>query len=193
MTDDRDGSGEVPQEEREDRPELDVDSAFAAIVAGWGEPVAEGSRSWPEAEDVPPRPDRRAGRGERAEGDPADGAASGGQDLDDEDGPVVRPVGGPLLPALPGEPTAELEDEPDRFVPPDPGPLPRGDLTTRLAWAGVAGGPVFLLLAALFWRELPQMLLMAAVVAFVGGFVTLVLRMPRDRSSSGDDDDGAVV
>jgi hypothetical protein len=190
VTDDRDGSGEVPQEEREDRPELDVDSAFAAIVAGWGDPEAEGKRSWPDAEDL----SSGADRADAAAGDEArDGDDAGTTAVDpDGDPPVARP-GGPLLPPLAGDPVPELEDDHDRFVPPDPPPLPRGDLATRLAWAGVAGGPVFLLLAALFWRELPQMLLMAAVVAFIAGFVTLVLRMPRDRSSSDDDDDGAVV
>lgn len=186
MTDDRDGSGEAPQGEREDRPELDVDTAFAAIVAGWGEPVPEGGGRWPEAEDMPARPARRAADPDRDEDDDEDGPASV-----EDDPPVARPSG-PLLPRLAGEPVPELEDDThDRFVPPEPPPLPRGDLATRLAWAGVAVGPVFLLFAALFWQEAPQLLLMAAVVGFIGGFVTLVLRMPRDRSS--DDDDGAVV
>ena len=53
------------------------------------------------------------------------------------------------------------------------------------------GGPLFLLIAALFWRDLPQLLLLLAVAAFVGGFAVLVVRMPRDRAD--DDDDGAVV
>jgi hypothetical protein len=77
------------------------------------------------------------------------------------------------------------------YVPPEPPPLPRGDLLTRLLWAGAIGGPLFLLIVAIAWRDAPRMLILAAVAAFVGGFVMLVVRMPHDRED--DDDDGAVV
>ncbi len=86
--------------------------------------------------------------------------------------------------------SASLEDDVEGFVPPDPPPLPRGDIVSRLAWIGALGAPLFLLVAALFWRTAPSMLVGAAVAAFVAGFVTLVVRMP-DRSD--DKDDGAVV
>jgi len=175
----RDGSGEVPQEEREDRPELDVDTAFAAIVARWGQPAGPGEGGWPDAENL-------SQPGASAEADPPPG---GGE----ADARASRPGNTPLIPGLadPGSEDAQgSAEDGERFVPPDPPPLPRGDMVARLAWAGVGGGPVFLLLAALFWRDLPQVLLLAAVAAFVGGFVTLVLRMPRERP---DDDDGAVV
>ncbi len=82
------------------------------------------------------------------------------------------------------------DDEDDGFVPPEPPPLPRGDLVSTVAWVSALGAPLFLLLAALFWRSAPSMLVGAAVVAFIAGFVTLVVRMP-DRSDDGDD--GAVV
>jgi hypothetical protein len=83
---------------------------------------------------------------------------------------------------------AELDEH---FEPPDPPPLPRGDIYSRLAWAGVIGGPLFLLIAAIVGGALPSMLIATALVAFVGGFVTLVARMPGERSD--DEDDGAVV
>ena len=76
-------------------------------------------------------------------------------------------------------------------MPPDPGPIPRGDLVSRLAWAGVIGGPLFLLIATLARQDLPRTLLLAALAAFVGGFVALVARMPTDQPD--DPDDGAVV
>jgi hypothetical protein len=77
------------------------------------------------------------------------------------------------------------------YVPPEPPPIPRGDLMSRLLWIGVIGGPLFLLIAAIAWRDAPRMLILAAVAAFVAGFVLLVMRMPHDRED--DDDDGAVV
>ena len=68
--------------------------------------------------------------------------------------------------------------------------MPRGDLISRLSWAGVLGGPLFLLLAVLFWQQAPRLFLGAAGVAFVGGFIVLVARMPGEHE---DGDDGAVV
>lgn len=87
--------------------------------------------------------------------------------------------------------SASLEDDgSDGFVPPEPGPMPLGDIISRLAWAGALGAPLFLLVAALVWQTAPPWLVGVAVVAFIAGFVTLVVRMP-DRSD--DEDDGAVV
>ncbi|MFV0459482.1 MAG: hypothetical protein ACK5MT_12030 [Actinomycetales bacterium] len=84
----------------------------------------------------------------------------------------------------------EGTDEDDTYQLPDPGPLPRPTLLSALAWLGALGGPALLLFAALFWRTAPAFVIGCAVVAFIAGFVTLVVRMP-DRSQ--DDDDGAVV
>lgn len=86
--------------------------------------------------------------------------------------------------------SASLEKDDEGYVPPEPPPLPRGDLVSTVAWVSALGAPLFLLLAALFWRTAPPMVVGAAVVAFIAGFVTLVVRMP-DRSE--DEDDGAVV
>jgi hypothetical protein len=79
----------------------------------------------------------------------------------------------------------------EHFVPPEPPPLPRGDLYSRLAWFAVLGGPAFLLVAAFLGGNLPSILIVIAIAAFIGGFVTLVARMPGERSD--DDGDGAVV
>jgi hypothetical protein len=194
---DPEGPGDAqPQGERDDRPELDIDSAFAAIVAGFSDPVPHGVGPWPAAEDVdaadppgatdPPRPPRPAD----APGEPA------GPGSERWDPPLRRislpgEAAGDDAPASHGEPPAIRDDEEERFVPPEPPPFPRGDLISRVAWAGVIGGPVFLLLAALLWRSLPTLLLLLALTAFVGGFVTLVARMPQDGPD--DPDDGAVV
>jgi hypothetical protein len=171
--------GDVPQEEREDRPELDVDSAFAAIVAGWGDAVTPGqAHPWPAVEDLTTDDD---GRPTVTRTPPDDPPALPARRVGDD----LR-----LSTGEPGEPAERGDlDDGERFIPPDLPPLPRADLLSRLAWAGVVGGPLFLLIAALFWRDLPELLLLVAVAAFVGGFAALVVRMPRDH----DDDDGAVV
>ena len=85
-------------------------------------------------------------------------------------------------------PQAEAEDH---FVPPPPPPLPRGDRISRLAWAGVLGVPVFLVVAvALGWR-LPSWITTLAVIVLFAGFATLVTRL-RGHDPH-DPDDGAVV
>lgn len=84
------------------------------------------------------------------------------------------------------------EDPTDHFEPPPPPPLPTADSTTRLAWAGVLGGPVLLLLSVMLDWDLASWAQVVAVGAMVGGFVTLVARM-RDGSDEESDDGGAVV
>ena len=78
----------------------------------------------------------------------------------------------------------------DHFVPDEPPSLRPTDPVSALAWLGALGGPLFLLVAALAWRTAPSVLIGAAVLAFVAGFVTLVVRLPDARE---DTDDGAVV
>jgi hypothetical protein len=152
---------------------LDVDSAFAAIIAGWADSPSTGS--WPTEEDL------TVGR-HRLTGDGPD---------DEVQYELLTPTGNPLVPAL-DLPVEEDEPEPDAFVPPEPPPLPRGDLVGWMAWIGVIAGPLFLLVVVIGWRGAPQLLVVAALLAFVGGFITLVSRMPKNRD---DDDysDGAVV
>ncbi len=117
----------------------------------------------------------------------------------DGDGPrlgwdAIRPhVGGEAVRA-----SAARDDDEDgalaaldeHFVPDEPPSLRPTDPVSALAWLGALGGPLFLLVAALAWRTAPSVLIGAAVLAFVAGFVTLVVRMPDERE---DTDDGAVV
>lgn len=163
-------------------PELDVDAAFAAIVAGWSTPGAGPVGRWPASEDVDVDAEQRQAREARARDREARRV--------EESRPQLRPD--PRL-IVPGEPVQELDEpqESERYVPPEPPPLPRGDLVSRLAWAGVLGGPVLLLLATVFWTAMPQWMLLCSLAAFVGGFVTLVSRMPSRPPD--DPDDGAVV
>jgi hypothetical protein len=148
MSPEPDGDGESPPPDG--TPPLDIDSAFAAIVAGWSAP------------------------------EPGEGADP-------------HPPDGPLLPATlrPQPPELAYTEDEDGYEPPEAPPIPHGDLVSRLAWAGVLSGPLFLLVAALAWPEAPNILIAAAVAGFVAGFVVLVSQLPRGRSD--DDDNGAVV
>lgn len=215
----REGNGDGPPKDHSDHPDLDVDTAFAAIIAGWESQEAPSGRvPWPDAENIEPagtappaeRPGGRDGE------TPMDRLAADREptrpDLTThpEQPPVaespqpiesVQPVDSvesmePVEPLVPGVGIArdrpeDAEQLADRFVPPDPPPAPRADRITRLAWVGVVGGPCLLLLAALVWPDLPEVLLLCAVGAFIAGFVTLVARMPHQRDD--DDGDGAVV
>jgi hypothetical protein len=166
---------------------LDVDSAFAAIVAAWG---TDTPTTWPAQEDL------SLGRHRLADDPPEvhEGRRAGDRRpeprFEDDADPdlTVSGLTGPLTPSL-REPE-EVVDHSDDFVPPDP-PLPRGDAVSTAAWAAVLLGPAFLLFAVLFWKTAPQLLMLAAVAAFIGGFVFLVSRLPSTRDD--DEDDGAVV
>lgn len=114
-----------------------------------------------------------------------------------EDPPPVSdvPFGGRF-----GDPrtlSGESEDEPyvadeeEGFEPPPPPPLPHVEPDRMLAWVGVLGSPVVLLLALLFSIGLPVWMGYLLVVGFVGGFLYLVVKMPSEPRDPGDD--GAQV
>lgn len=88
---------------------------------------------------------------------------------------------------------AELEDEQEHYVPPEPPPLPTTDTVNRFAWVGLIGGPAFLILGTLLGWSVDGVAALLAVGAFVGGFVTLVARMKDGPSIDDSGDDGAVV
>jgi hypothetical protein len=130
-------------------------------------------------------------------------------DLDDEppSGPAVDPdekegydaAGSPglqrLFRPLP-EPQPELRPEADYleddddFVPPTPPPLPRVPPDRLLAWVGLFGSPSLLLICLVLNVRLAPWLGYLLVLSFIGGFIYLVVNMPR-----GEDvdpwDDGA--
>jgi hypothetical protein len=136
-------------------------------------------RAAPEADGSDAREsDRDAGAGRDGAppaqpGPRADGSTVGWEDL-------LRP-----------EPPAEEEVE-EGYTPPPPPPLPRIDPASRFAWAGVLGGPAVLFLAVLLGWHLEDWMMLAAAVAFLAGFVTLVAKLG-DRDEDDDGDDGAVV
>jgi hypothetical protein len=76
---------------------------------------------------------------------------------------------------------------PERFVPPEPPPLPYVPPSRLLAWCLMVGGPLLLLLSLVLDFWLPGIIQLLAVAGFVGGFVYLVIRMPRDPRDPWDD------
>ncbi|WNE96071.1 hypothetical protein PS467_12365 [Streptomyces luomodiensis] len=191
----------------------DDDAAFAAIVAAYGEEPQDppGAERWPAAEnlDEDPDRDRRSGAADDdaddgtdtdadAEGSGEGAAATGGLTKPD------KPVGSFIVYAPgvgprdwePDEPSEDDFDETDEghFVPPEPPPLPESDTTSRFAWLGVLGGPLLLLGAVIFQVEMVWWITTLGVGGFLGGFVTLVLRMKDDDEDEDDDPGrGAVV
>ena len=170
-----------PHEPRTDPelPELpfDEEAAWREIIENYGErPAFGGGGAGPDTTGLSPFDrsyldslDARP----RPLGDRVDGNARPGGDDHDED----------------------LRDPADHFVPPEPPPIPRGTPARRLAWAGLLGSPVVLLVAVFVhmltgWL-VPILLTLGVAAAFVGGFAFLVATMPRDRGDGWND--GAVL
>ncbi|WP_121252501.1 hypothetical protein [Nocardioides ferulae] len=111
-------------------------------------------------------------------------------DLDPDDPPPAATAPDPVEPAE----DHRLDDDPwpeERFVPPPPPPLPHPSRDRMAAWVGVFGSPTVLLVCLVLGIELPTLIAFGLVVAFVGGFLYLVLRMPRGPRDPWDD--GAQV
>jgi hypothetical protein len=154
-------------------PAVDED-VWSAIVAGFDATTTDPIPRWPVSEDVDDENERRSGRVLR----PA----------------VQNPPEGQDWPASQWRAAGPPPEDPvEHYVPPEPPPLPEGDVLSRFAWIGLIGGPIFLLVAAILGWELTGWVATAPLVAFMAGFVTLVARM-RDRPhDDSDPDDGAVV
>ncbi|MGW1198327.1 hypothetical protein ACWD4B_21185 [Streptomyces sp. NPDC002536] len=169
----------------ESRDPLAEEAAWQQLVAAYGEQPDPEKGLWPAtggedapAEEAAPKPEPE--RPERPE--------QPGSFI------VYAPGVGPRDWTTPSAPAPAEQEEEGHFVPPEPPPLPTGDVTSRFAWIAVLGGPLLLLVMVLLRQELTWWITTLGVGGFLGGFATLVLRM---RDSDGDDDDdpgrGAVV
>ncbi|MEV5409202.1 hypothetical protein AB0K60_10255 [Thermopolyspora sp. NPDC052614] len=145
-------------------PQSDEDEVWRQIVASFNEPAEVSSAGQP-------WPDR-----ENVPERPADRRRSEADDPVEEDGEERSPA---------------VEEE--HYVPPPPPPLPKLDLGTKIAWFALFGGPAYLLLAAVFGWPMDGWILFAAVAAFIGGFVALVVRMGDGPPKDSGWDDGAVI
>jgi hypothetical protein len=87
---------------------------------------------------------------------------------------------------------ADLDEE-EHFVPPPPPPLPHLDSVAKGAWTALFGGPAYLLAATLLGWVVPGWAALLAVVAFVGGFAVVAMRLGDRPSDDAGSDDGAVL
>ena len=104
-------------------------------------------------------------------------------ELDPAEAPAPEPAAEPF--AVPAELSAAFDE--DRFVPPPPPPLPSVPRDRMLAWIGLFGSPTVLLTALVLGIGLPTLVGYLLVGAFIGGFVYLVVQMPRGPHDPYDD------
>ena len=94
--------------------------------------------------------------------------------------------------AAPGPRDFEAEDDdpfiPGEFVPEEPPSLAGADPMSVLAWLGAVGGPVALLISAMFWRSAPLLAILGMVAAFAASVVFLIMKLPGEKD---EHDDGA--
>ncbi|WP_457966717.1 hypothetical protein M1E17_08400 [Arthrobacter sp. D1-29] len=83
-----------------------------------------------------------------------------------------------------------VEDDDDGFVPDEPPSLAGTDPLTMLAWLGAVGGPVALLLSAMFWRSAPLLAILGILAVFILAVVYLIMKLPQEKD---ENDDGARV
>jgi hypothetical protein len=83
------------------------------------------------------------------------------------------------------------DDPDDHFVPPEPDPVPTPEPPRLLAWAGVFGVPVVVLLLVVLQVTLPPWGSLLCLAWFVGGFGYLIATMRRESGPDDDWDDGA--
>lgn len=161
---------DVPDRDAAEGAEGDEDAQWRDLVARFDAPAAAGEPSpWPDREDTV--------------ADPA---------------PVTlfqtetTTTGTPVVSSFRAAPAPAPEAE-EHFVPPPPPPLPRLEPLTKAAWAGLFGGPAYLLLATALRWEIPGVAVFLAIAAFVGGVALLVLKLTDSDPPSDEDDDGAIV
>ena len=133
--------------------------------------------------------------GDRVTLDPTSDEPTGEPPKEPTEEPTATQV--PAAPSKPEEPPAEArdwldayDDPEDHFVPPEPERVPTPEPRRLIAWAGVFGVPVAVLVLVVLQVSLPPWASMLCLAWFVGGFGYLVATMRREPPDS-DWDDGA--
>ncbi len=152
------------------------DAIFTELIAHLQDDDGGGGHPWPAAEDVDPV---------RLDDEKETTAVRPSAAVADADAAEEKRIGE-------AQRDDQRDDEQDHYVPPEPAPAPKLDWISKLAWTGLIGGPAVLLLAALLGGHGGRVIAFA-LLAFVGGFLTLVFRMKDRPPIDGPPDDGAVV
>ncbi|HET6562738.1 MAG TPA: hypothetical protein VFG72_12745 [Marmoricola sp.] len=162
----------VPPEDPDHR--LDIDAAFAEIVAHWEPSPPEEE---PETDPDPVEP--------AAEEPPSSPPAARGDE-------TLRDLFRPAWQEEPLTSPASWDDE-GHFVPPPPPPLPTVEPRRKLAWGALVAGPLVALLSFVLGMRVPDWFTVGLVLGFVGGFVYLVATMKASEDDGWPGDDGAVL
>lgn len=142
---------------------LDMEAEFAKIVEAYGDQ--------PAATSPPATPEGLTERFKALGWADAPGPAPAGDDALNTD--------------------ATYYDE-GHFIPPEPPPIAVPEPRRLIAWGGVLGSPLVMLIFVVFQLNAPDWLAFFLVSGFVGGFVYLVATMKRD-DDRWPGDDGAVL
>ncbi|HEY5421664.1 MAG TPA: hypothetical protein VIL10_13070 [Marmoricola sp.] len=133
--------------------------------------------------------------GDRVTLDPTADEPTGEPPKEPTEEPTATQV--PAAPSQPEEQPAEArdwldayDDPEDHFVPPEPERVPTPEPRRLIAWAGVFGVPVAVLVLVVLQVSLPPWASMLCLAWFVGGFGYLVATMRREPPDN-DWDDGA--
>ena len=195
---------------------MDVDAGWRDLVAQFELPEAldPAHPPWPDQENLNPADEPGLGEQSGSRSDSASGTRPPATR-----GRVIKPAR-PVQSSIPadghspgtaagqvngpGEATAhpdlgclELDDDDEnadeRYIPPHVPPLPKLDPVARGAWTALFGGPGYLFVATALSWQVPGWAELAAIIAFVAGFVVLVSRLGDDPSRRDGPDQGAVV
>ena len=175
MSDDDQEREDRARESREETDHADEQAAWDAIVAGYGERVLD---------------------------DPTielDEDSTGGATETDRSTPSLSVFDRPAYDARqawrrdPADADAPVEHEEshDRYVPPEPPPLPRPRGAAGMAWVGVGGVPLLFLVMTIFNVRLVSGAGLLLLLWFVAGFGYLVGTM-RDEPGDGWDDGARI-
>ncbi len=171
------------------------EAAWQELVARYDRPAGPPDAApWPDRESLAP-PARDQGPTGYSPGAVGDRAR------------VIRPAATPPVPAAPASsppvgassahdagPDDDAGDTTEEhYVPPPPPPLPHLDPVTKGAWAALFGGPTYLLLTSFLGWTVPGWAALLAVMAFVGGFAVVVLRLGDGPSRGAGPDNGAML
>jgi len=173
------------------------EAAWRDLIAHFDDPAAARAdqRPWPSQEDLPDSSAAESGQpGQKDAAGAPPGSPAGLPGGPPPSGSLPPPDRIKVAPYLGGPRSyVPAEEEDERYVPVPLPPPARLDSVSKAAWVAVIGGPGYLLVVSLFLHlAVSPAAAFVAVAAFVGGFVTLVVKLG-DHSRRDDDDDGAVL